>query len=320
MTRALLIATMVMVASGCDKARELAGGDRAQAAEVEVPRTNLAARPDVLYEIFGERDDPRMIPLAIVDDGILKPISLDAAGWQTFDSLYQRAGKTYPLYRDGRVAGTVKVRQGMWERRDAPLYSLPNCKLLTPLAAVSLEAKVRMGYTVEFLASTARIGALATGAPLAKVRVETLGRDIGRQVAGRAGIDPAELDSLDFAAVAVTSGATQEPTIVASFVDPRAADRAGTEQRLVTIFAIADASNDGYSATFTHVVNGPAAEAESRRFVDHLDVNGDGVSEIVLEASGVDAGAYLMVLSYANGRWKETFRSPSSWCLDNRRR
>lgn len=321
MTRALLIATILMVASGCDKARELAGGgDRAQAAEVSGPRTNLAARPDVLYEVFGERDDPRMIPLAIVENGALRPINLDAAGWQKFDSLYQRSGMSYPLYRDGQPAGTVTVRKGMWERPDAPVYSLPNCELLTPLSAVSLEAKGRLGYTVEFLASTARIRALATGTPPGRARVESLGREIGRQAAAKAGIDPSELDSLDFSAVAITAGATQEPTIVATFVDPRTAERAGTEQRIIAIFAIGDAASDGsYAPTFSHVVNGPAISAESRRFVDHLDVNGDGVSEIVLEASGADAGAYLMVLSNQKGRWKETFRSPSSWCLDARR-
>ena len=320
MTRALLIATMLMVVSGCDKARELAGGDRAQAAEVTAPRTNLASRPDVLYEVFGERDDPRMIPLAIVEDGVLKPISLDSAGWQQFDAIYQRAGKSYPLYRDGRPSGTVKVRQGMWERAGTPVYSLPNCRLLTPLAAVSLDATVRLGYTVEFLASTARIGALAEGTPLARARVEALGRDIGRQVAGRAGIEPAELDSLDFSAVSVATGATGEPTIVATFVDPRAPERAGTSERIVAIFAIADATADGYAASFTHVLNGAVDELETRRFIDHLDVNSDGVSEIVIESSGDPAGAYLVVLGFRNGRWKEIFRSPSSWCLDERRR
>ena len=322
MTRALLIATILMVASGCDKARELAGGGtRAQAAEPSAPRTNLAGRPDVLYQVFGERDDPRMIPLAIVEHGTLRPINLDAEGWKRFDALYQKSGTSYPIYRDGQPAGTLTVRQGMWERPDAPVYSLPNCELLTPLSAVSLKATARLGYTVEFLASTARIRALATGARLDRARVEQLGRDVGRQVAGKAGIDPSELDSLDFSAVAVTRKNKQEPTIVATFIDPRSAERAGTEQRILAIFAVADASAEGdYRPTFSHVVDGPAASAESRRFVDHLDVNSDGVSEIVLEASGADAGAYLMVLAHANGRWKESFRSSSSWCLDERGR
>ena len=322
MTRVLLIATILMAASGCDKARELAGGDRAQAAEVpEAPGTNLSSRPDVLYQIFGERDDPRMIPLAIVDQGVLKPISLDGTGWRRFDAMYQRSGTSYPLYRDGRIVGSVTVRQGMWERPDAPVYSLPNCELLTPLSAVSLDATVRLGYTVEFLASTARIGALGSGATLDRARVEALGRRIGRDVAADAGVDPAALDSLDFAAVALSAGVTQQPTIVATFVDPRSAERAGTDQPVLAVFAIADAAADGsYEATFAHVVNGPASEAESRRFVDHLDVNADGVSEIVLEASDAEAGAFLMVLGNQRGRWKETFRSPSSWCLDARRR
>ena len=321
MTRALLIATMLMVVSGCDKARELAGGDRAQAAEVATPRTSLASHPDVLYQVFGERDDPRMIPLGIVENGTLKHISLDADGWRRFDAMYQRAGTTYPIYRDGRPAGTVAVRQGMWERPNAPVYSLPNCELLTPLAAVSLDATVKLGYTVEFLASTARVGSASAGATFDRPRVEALARGIGLKVAGKAGIDPADLDSLDFAAVAVPTGATRQPTIVTTFIDPRGAERAGTQQRIVGIFAIADATAEGsYVPSFSHVIDGPAAEAETRRFVDHLDVDGDGVSEIVLEASGAEAGAYLMVLAHDNGRWKEIFRSSSSWCLDQRGR
>ncbi|HEX6057827.1 MAG TPA: hypothetical protein VFZ11_02325 [Gemmatimonadaceae bacterium] len=322
MTRALLIATILMVASGCDKARELAGGGtRAQAAEPSAPRTNLAARPDVLYQVFGEREDPRMIPLAIVENGALRRINLDAEGWRRFDALYQKSGTSYPIYRDGQPAGTLTIRQGMWERPSAPVYSLPNCELLTPLSAVSLKATGRLGYTVEFLASTARIRALATGSRLDRGRVEQLGRDVGRQVAGKAGIDPSELDSLDFSAVAVTTGATQEPTIVATFIDPRASERAGTDERIIGVFAIADAAADGeYRPSFTHVIDGPAVSAQTRRFVDHLDVNSDGVSEIVLESSGDPEGAHLLVLGHQGGRWKETFRSSPSWCLDERGR
>ena len=146
MKRFALIATILVVAAGCDKTKAVLG--RGKPAEPEGPppeaRLDLARRPEVVFQLFGERDDPRMIPVAAIVDGTLKQIELTASGWREFDAMYTRSNRSYPLYRDGAAIGEVRVRRGMWERRDQPLYTLPGCTLVTPLSAVSLETSARL--------------------------------------------------------------------------------------------------------------------------------------------------------------------------------
>ena len=318
MIRHAVLATILVVALGCDKAKELAGGARAQAAVPASEQLDLSSKPEILFQVFGERDDPRIIPIATIDQGRLKPIVLSAAGWKQFDAIYFRSGTSYSLFRDGRPAGTVEIRQGMWEKAN-PLYSLPRCELLTPLAAVTMDNSLRTGYTVEYLASTANLGAAPSGKPFTADQAETAARALGSAVGIDAGISRRTLDSLDFRAVSIMTGTTEAPTIVASYVDPGAEMSSGSEGKTAHVFAIGDRdAAGGYQASFTHTVNGSVSSAEYRRYVDHLDVDGDGVDEIVLEGWESGGDTFLSVLSYDSGRWRESYRARSSWCLDGR--
>jgi hypothetical protein len=317
MTRPALIALILTLATGCDKAKELAGGGaRAQAAEpAPGERLDLAKRPDVLFQVFGERTDAKIIPIAALDGGTLKPIVLSASGWRQFDAIYMHSGTTYPLYRDGRAESTIEVKQGMWEGE--PLYALPNCETLTPLAAVALNPRTKVGFTVEFLASTAQLGATHAGRTPSAAEVARLGRQVGAAVAAAGGVPPDALGLLDFASWAVNTGATAGPTIVVSYTDPRGQEAAASGGNTTHVFAIADRATDGsYVPTYTHVVNGPAAAAEQRRYVDHLDLTGDGIDEIVLEHTQYGGDTYLEVLGYQGGAWRVVYRTRSSWCLD----
>jgi hypothetical protein len=226
--------------------------------------------------------------------------------------MYTRSNRTYPLYRDGSAIGEVRVRRGMWERRDQPLYSLPGCRLTTPLSAVSLETSVRLSFTVEAFAATP--GVRVQSRPSAKLTkpLESDAQRIAVDVAGAAGIDSASLTPNAFHAVAINTGATKSPTLISSYLDPEASDRNGTTSHVV---AIADDISGRYQATFQHVASGPVATAEYRRYIDHLDVNGDGVDEIMLEGWHFAGETFLSILGYASGEWREVYRGRSSWCL-----
>ena len=314
MKRFALMATILLVAAGCDKAKGILG--IGQAAEAEGPpreaRLDLTKRPDIVFQLFGERDDPRMVPVAALIDGTLKPIELTASGWREFDAMYTRSNRTYSLYRDGVQIGDVRVRRGMWERRDEPLYSLPGCRLVTPLAAVSLETDARLSYTVEALAVTA--GVIPQARPTLKPvnGLDARARRIAFDVAKSAGIDSSSLRSSAFHFIAINTGATKSPTLVASYLDPESSDRDGPTAH---VFALADEVGGTYAATFKHSASGSIGGAEFRRYIDHLDLNGDGIDEIVLEGWQFAGETFVSVLSYSNGEWRESFRGRSSWCL-----
>ncbi len=314
MKRLALIATMLLVAAGCDKTKSLLGLGHPPEPNGPPPeaRLDLTKRPNVVFQLFGERDDPRMVPVAAIVDGVLKPIELTASGWREFDAMYTRSNKSYPLYQDGAEIGEVRVRRGMWERADEPLYSLPGCRLVTPLSAVSLETTARLSFTVEALATTPGVY-VRPKTPLKPVKgLEARARRVAFDVARAAGIDSASLRPSAFHFVAINTGATQSPTLVVSFLDPESSDRNGSTSH---VLALADDPGAGYQPTFRHTASGLVGTAEFRRYIDHLDINGDGIDEIVLEGWQFAGETFVSVLGYANGEWTEVFRGRSSWCL-----
>jgi hypothetical protein len=319
MKRFALIATILVAAAGCDKTKALLGLARPPEPDGPPPeaRLDLTKRPNVLFQLFGERDDPRMVPVAAIVDGVLKPIELTASGWREFDAMYTRSNKSYPFYLDGAEIGQVHVRRGMWERADEPLYTLPGCKLVTPLSAVSLETQSRLSFTVEALAATAGIvvrpKAPVKGAKGLDVRARQLALDVARG----SGIDSTALRPSAFHFTAINTGATNAPTLVASFLDPESSDRNGSTAH---VLALADDAGNGYQPTFRHTASGVVGTAEFRRYIDHLDINGDGIDEIVLEGWRFAGETFISVLGYANGQWSEVFRGRSSWCLSKAKR
>jgi hypothetical protein len=320
MRQLAIVATILTVAVGCDKLKAAGGLSGTDPAAPVADALDLARKPDILFQVFGEKEDTRMIPLAALIDGSIKQINLSSDGWRQFATQYEKAGTTYRLYDDGRTVGTVKVRQGMWEKPDAPLYSLPNCRVLIPLAAVSLQTRIELGYTVDLLASSAEIAAGTGGAELSAAELDRVAHDMGYLVGARASsgaISRKAIDGLDFRSFAVHTGATSSPTVVASFIDPgsESLDESTTRGH---IFVIADRQGDGsYAPTFSHAFSGSTANAEYRVYLNHLDLTGDGVQEILVEARQVGGGASVTALSYHNGGWQEVFRSRSGWCLDN---
>jgi hypothetical protein len=314
MKRLALIATILVAAAGCDKAKTLIGLGRPPEPDGPPPeaRLDLSRRPDIVFQLFGERDDARMVPIAAVIDGVLKPIELTASGWREFDGMYTRSSKSYTMYQDGAAIGTVQVRRGMWERVDEPLYSLPGCKLVTPLSAVELETDARPSYTVEALAATSGVMVRPKAAVKSTKGLDARARRMAFDVARSAGIDSGALRASAFRSIAINTGATTSPTIVASFLDPESSDKNGSTAH---VFALADDAGSGYQPTFRHTASGVVGAAEFRRYIDHLDMNGDGIDEIVLEGWQFAGETYVSVLGYANGEWREVFRGRSSWCL-----
>jgi hypothetical protein len=207
----------------------------------------------------------------------------------------------------------------MWEKETEPVYTLANCELPTPIAAVTLQGVDRPGYTVELFASNAPLGAGDKG-PTSRIKEPALlARGLGLWVGKDAAITKPMLDSLDFRGLAVPTGVSREPTIVSSFIDPHAEDQVAAGARTVHVFAIGDKTDMSYKPTFAHVVNGPAAKAEFRRYIDHLDIDNDGVDEIVLEGWQYGGDTFLSVLGFRDGRWTEIFRSRPGWCLDSKK-
>lgn len=319
MGRRRLLATTLILAMGCDKARQLAGGSAgAQTPDAApVAHIDLTSRPDMLFQVYGERDDPRMIPVGVLRNGKIEQIALGSAGWKQFDQLYDKAGTQYPVYQGGRAIGHVTVRQGMWQEGKDPLYTLPSCSLMIPQAAVALDAGGKPGYTVSLFASTRELHD-APVTEMSQSEVDRIGHEVANRVATAVGLDQSAVARLDFHAVAAATGVSRWPTIIITLIDPRADEQSAAHEHTSHLLIVADRGEGAseYSPSFKHVVDGDASTGDFRRYIDDLDVAGDGTAELVLEGWKFGGDTFLLFLQYGNGSWTELFRGRSSWCLD----
>jgi hypothetical protein len=278
------------------------------AAPVVVRHTSLAGKPTMLFLLFGDRADPRLLPVALTAQGRIAPISLDNAGWRKFDGTYFAPGAAVPVYRDGILVSESRIRRGMWSEKD-PLYKLPACRQLHPLAAVSLDSLSGTSPLVELLATSAPLPLSAPRAATSPANLDSA-RVLTARTAQRQGIDRLQRGDLDMTVQAIQTGATANPTLVGSYT-ARGSDPATRTRQL---FILGDSGATGYATTLVQVARDSAPQF--RRLIDHLDLNGDGVDEIVLEVWHDSGDSFLQILRFEGGRWKEAATSATSWCGD----
>jgi hypothetical protein len=299
---AATLASILTLALACDK--------NAETAEV-VHRTSLAGKPNVVFLMFGDRSDPRLLPVATTIEGQVAPVTLDARGWRDFDHLYFRPGTPLSIYRDGKPDGEAAIRRGMWDAT-GPLYKLPGCHSVKPLAAVEPREDGSEEVMLERIATSERL-APPGERPGVPRRALDSARAVAHRVAQREGLTHNARAELDLAVAAIATGATRAPTLVASFME-RGGGINGHPRHL---FLLADSTAGGYAPTFVHLADDSLPEF--RRLIDHADITGDGVDELLLEGWANGGDSFLLFLRYTNGKWREMARGETSWCADAKR-
>ena len=270
----------------------------------------MSGKPNVLFLLFGDKSDPRLLPIATIDNGKVKALTLGTSGWRDFDSLYFAAGARIPLYEHGGRLGDAIVRRGMWDGKD-PLYKLPGCRALRPMAAVTLSGKPINAVSLELLATS---DSLLTSKP--SMLITKADQDSAEAVLVRIGqhegLTTDARSELDVQAQALPTGATSRPTLVGSYMERGS----GVNGKPRHLFMIADYSDSAkaYVKSFLHVPGDSAREF--RRLIDHVDLTEDGVDEIVLEGWRLGSDSFLVILRYNNGHWREIARGATSWCGD----
>ncbi len=280
---------------------------------------DLASKPQILFQVFGDATDPKIMPIAAVVGGAIQQIGLTRQGWRDLDSIYFAAGSTYPVYVANVQRGTVKVTRGMWAGQEEPFYPLPGCRDLRPLGAASIQVERRSNEpTIELIATALPVAPkTAAGNQFPpSTTIARMGRDFGHALGMANEMDREELDSLDFIARMVATGASRDPTLLVSFIDQQAGDIAPGVGHTSHILALFDKVDTGYVPTYRHVKSGDAKGVEFQRLLDHIDVDGDGIDEIIIESWHYAGTNELVVLNFKAGQWHEALRASSRWCLD----
>ncbi len=302
--------SIVALAAGCDKARQAPGDDGPL-----LPSFDVGTKPPLVFQAFGSLDSTRLVPIAVIINGGVQPIVLPEEDWRRLDSLYFQAGTTYPVYRDGRPAGTVTVSRRMWEPDSQPLYALPGCREVRPMAAVALKTALPLGVSFEFLSLSASLATASASRP-EPADLEAAVRAVTLLALRSEGLDAADIDTGSFSARAIHVSREGRATLVGNQVDANAGDT-GPGSGHTTHFLVLgdDLDGKGYQVTYQHLESGEARTVEFQRVLDHVDVTGDGTDEIFVESWRYAGTSDLLVLSRANGKWRETLRMQQTWCL-----
>lgn len=270
----------------------------------------------VLFQVFGDRDTLRAAPLALVDKGKLGPLTLDAAGWRTLDSGFFATARLMPIYRNGLDAGTIEVMRGMWPADGDALYSLPGCRNVVPQALVKLTTRPRTEESLEFLASSRPLKQ-GTDARAVPGDAKSRAKPLADSVAAAEGVGTEELDHLEFIARWLRTGAGPNGlTLLASYIDPEAGDAGPGAGHTSMVLVLAEDSARTVLTTYHHVASGESRTVEFQRLVNHADLDGDGVDEIILEVWHYAGVPELAILKRSGGRWAQAFRVSENWCLD----
>lgn len=294
-------AGILSLATACDKQADT------------LPKTERLSptnKPNVLFLLFGDKGDPRVLPIATIIRGRVQPISLETSAWRGFDSLYFSPGARLPLYEHGARVGDAVVRRGMWGGKDA-LYKLPGCKALRPMAAVTLSGKPMNAVELELLATSDSLTRSRPVPSVSKADDDSASAALVR-IGQREGFTTSARSELDVQSRALPTGATTHPTLFGSYME-RGSGLNGKPRHLFAMLDYSDSAK-AYVRSFVHV---PAdSSREFRRLIDHVDLTGDGVDEVVLEGWKLRGDSFLVILRFANGQWREVARGASSWCAD----
>jgi hypothetical protein len=291
---------MLTLAVGCNKRTEDVK---------ETPHTSLAGKPRALLFVFGDRTDPRVLPLAMLANGEIKPITLDSSGWRNFDHIYFPAGAKLSVYANGTSFGDAVVRRGMWDGTSA-LYKLPRCRSVRPLAAATIDS-APPNVMLELLATSDPLPVAPPHPAQVPADIDST-RALATRVSQHEGLTNNARAELDEVLGSFYTGATLHPTLVGSYLE-RGSGLNGKPRHVFVIGDFVD-STHAYAQSFTFVPQDTVREY--RRLIDHLDLTGDGIDEIVLEGWHTGSDSFLLFLQYHDGHWREVARGATSWCGD----
>ena len=237
---------------------------------------NITVNPIVLYQ-NGRFIDPM-------------PKDENEAAYVAFEKKYLRAGQTYRLISGGGDAGTVTVKS----RSEAGIG-------LT--AQAELQTAAKLGGEVRALATDSELigrkqSSRRPPTPEERAAAVRLAKQAYRQKNVPAGF-LANLATLNLTACDLDADGTFE--LIGSF------EAKGANDTSHCLFLIVESQKGTPAIALTWYKQGSEATYESRRFVDHIDIDGDGVSEVVTTTGYYESTDYS-IYKKTKGVWRSVYQ------------
>jgi hypothetical protein len=273
-------------------------------AQTKAPQA-AASKETVVFAV-KKYDMAQMEPVVIVRRGayVKPPIDeSDVTGGdieaqsKRFIGEYFRPARKYRLLFGGGESGTVAVEK----------YLEPGC--VGMVAEVKTETQARLGGEVQALAvssDTVGRGASSRRAPTEAERASAL--ELARAALARNGVPAAlvkKMETLNLTASDLDRDGRAE--LVGSFRSVAA------DYTNYALFMIFEPAGEKFKAALTWYHKGVEATAADRRFVDQLDLDGDGVSEVIAEGHYYESNDYF-IYKKQRGQWRTVYQGGGGGC------
>lgn len=307
--RALCLAGLsfaVFTLAGCDRIKAALKDEAVQEAGDPVWKadsTMLASNPGLVFRILDSENGRVAAPIATIGAQGFRQVRMGPRGWRALDLQYLHEENTLTAIRDGRPAGDLKMRRGMWSA-GAQLDSIEGCRVLVPVGVVdNPPPSVR-------LAIAGPRPTLKAVAPLSAGELQEALSTIHTLISPSSGISTSLLSSYQREVYVLNTGAGPRPSILVIYNDnvPVSDTLSPIAQRPRHFAVILDKGIYGYKTTFTFTTLGNAKDQPRMRWLDYVDVDGDGKAELFFSfLYGKDYEA-TQVLKFENEAWREVLK------------
>ena len=272
-------------------------------------RPAAAAAKTVIFAISKYETNVSMEPVVIYSRGVYTkpPIDGDEATVKTFVDDYFKPGRQYRVLSGGGEAGTLTVKQ----------YQEPGCVGIN--AEVNVNTSARLGGNVQALATNSQtLGkrAVSRRAPTDIERVFALMQAQAAYTNNRVGAALVKnMEVVNLTATDLDNDGNFE--LVGNFRVTRKLKDAEDSYNLFMITTpVADYTQQSAQSGKPALVwfhHGSEAEYAERKFVDQVDIDGDGVSEVIAGGSYYESNDYIIYKRQA-GSWRPVYQGAGGGC------
>jgi hypothetical protein len=273
----------------------------AQVAQVNAQRDPSGAGT-VIFSLrkFDASQPIYMEPIVIISGGkyTAPPIDADDAVTKKFTSTYLRTGRQYRIVFGGGDSGTLTVQKTVQ----------PGCEGLG--AEVTVQTTARIGGEVKALAvSSDKIGRGESSrrAPTEAERAAAL--EVVRVVYGQRGVGAAlvrKMQAVNLTAIDIDRDGKVE--LIGSF------NIEGANYLMYSLFVIFEPTAAGkYKAAWNWYHKGAEDAFEDRRLLDAVDLDGDGIAEVIVDGHYYESNDYIIYKRTARV-WRPIYKGGGGGC------
>jgi len=265
------------------------------------PARGAAQGGTVVFAVEKYESNVTIEPAFIYRGGAFVKPPIDDAGAEPFAREYFRPARKYRLLSGGGDAGTVTVRK----------YNEPGCVGLT--AEATAETPTRLGGRVQALATDSEtVGRVPSSrrAPTEGERARAV--ELARAAYAKNGAPAALVGGMQVVNLTATDlDRDGKFELVGSFLVEQKSGEDAVDA--YTLFLIIEPQGDTYRTAWEWFHHGYEGEYADRHFVDQLDLDGDGVGEVVAEGTYYESNDYV-VYKRQQGRWRPVYQGGGGGC------